>query len=44
MALYHYYKSEWKKVKFPGEENHAVLRQTVRQQLQGDQITKNSWK
>lgn len=33
VALYHYYQSEWKKVKFPGEEEHALLRRTIRNKL-----------
>lgn len=40
VALYQYYQSEWKKVKFPGEEEHAMLRRMVRKKLQGEQMSK----
>ncbi|XP_018564388.1 hydrolethalus syndrome protein 1 homolog isoform X2 [Anoplophora glabripennis] len=33
VALYHYYQKQWKKQKFPGQENHADLRWSVREKL-----------
>lgn len=40
VSLYHYYQSEWKKIKFPGEEEHAMLRRTIRKKLQDNQLFK----
>ncbi|KAJ8942231.1 hypothetical protein NQ314_010131 [Rhamnusium bicolor] len=33
VALYHHYQEEWKKQKFPGQENHSDLRWAVREKL-----------
>nr|XP_023021949.1 hydrolethalus syndrome protein 1 homolog [Leptinotarsa decemlineata] len=33
VALYHQYKEEWKKIKFPGQDHHSDLRWAVREKL-----------
>lgn len=35
VALYHYYQEQWKKQKFPGQENHSDLRWSVREKMLG---------
>ncbi|KAJ8932530.1 hypothetical protein NQ318_000647 [Aromia moschata] len=56
VALYQYYQKEWKKQKFPGQENHSDLRWAVREKMLGgpriDTVSRpsscrrscNSWK
>lgn len=35
VALYHQYQAEWKKIKFPGEDNRANLRWAIREKMLG---------